>query len=221
MVINIEQQNKIFRDISNKISMPIIVYAIGGTAMMFKGLKPSTLDIDIVFTKEEDRQEFKKAVKSLGYEDFDATIVYGKRENAPDMVKIPDSRIDLFLNQVVNFSFTESIKERAKDVHQFGDNLIIKIADMHDIIVMKCATTRPKDEADIVKIVKNETINWNLLVKEADEQIQLGNELAVLSLGTLLEKLLNKYKIAVPPSVLDDLWKLLNKQVEKKGKKDL
>lgn len=218
-MINVEQQERIFLEIAKKLPHPITVYAIGGTAMMFQGLKGETLDIDIVFTKEEDRQDFKTAVKSLGFEDFDTTIVYGKNKNAPDMVKLPDSRIDLFLNNVLNFVFSESIRNRAAETHQFAENLIIKVADVHDLIVMKCATTRPKDEQDIVKIIRNAKINWNILVREAEEQIKLGNESAVLTLGTILEKLSNKYKLPVPSETLDSLWSLLEKQVKFKARK--
>ena len=215
-MIKIDQQNRIFIDIAAKIQRPITMYAIGGTAMMFQGLKEETLDIDLVFTKEEDRQDFKTAVKSLGFEDFDTTRVYGKKENAPDMVKLPDARIDLFLNNVLNFVFSESIISRAIETHQFDKNLIIKVADMHDIIVMKCATTRPKDEQDIVSIIRNSKINWNLLTDEAEEQTKLGNESAILTLGTILEKLSNKYKLPIPSEVLDRLWNMLEKQVKAK-----
>ncbi len=220
-MINIKQQEKIFLDIALNLKKPITTYAIGGTAMMLKGLKEESVDMDIVFTSEEDRQAFKSAVKVLGFEDFDEKIVYGKRANAPEMVNVPDCRIDLFLNQVINFAFTEGAKERAKDTHVFHNNLIIKVADMHDIIVMKCATNRSKDEEDIISIVKNEKINWDILVGEAEAQIKLGNERAVLALGTTLEKLVNNYKIAVPKEALDKLWKMLKRQVKNKSKKYL
>ncbi len=216
-MITIKDQQEVLVKISKGISKEITAYTIGGTAMMFLGLKDSTLDIDIVFTSEEDRSAFKKAVKTLGFEDMDSAIVYGKRDNCPDMVKLPDSRIDLFLNEVISFIFSKNMQARAKEIHQFG-NLILKVADVHDLIIMKCATNRIKDKDDILKIIKNSQINWDILADEAEHQLSLGKEQAVLSLGTLLEELNNNHNVEVPKQVLDKLWNLLEKQIRSKKK---
>ena len=58
-MISIEKQQKLLLDISRKLKSPITVYAIGGTAMMFLGFKDATLDIDIVFENEGDRNTAK------------------------------------------------------------------------------------------------------------------------------------------------------------------
>ena len=218
-MINIKDQQEIILRIAKEISKSITVYAIGGTAMMFLGLKDSTLDIDLVFVREEDRRVFRKAVNSLGYENMDPTIVYGKNDNSPDMVKLPDSKIDLFLNEVISFTFSENMRARAKETHRFDKNLFIKVADVHDLIIMKCATNRAKDEDDILAIIRNSNIDWNILVREIKYQLSLGKEQAIFSLGAFLEKLKNKHKIKVPKVVLDELWNLLKKQVkEKRGR---
>jgi len=213
-MIAIQDQQNLLIKIARKISRPVTTYAIGGTAMMFWGLKDSTVDIDLVFTQESERKEFKRAAKSLGHPDMDSTIVYGKRENIPEMIQLPEARIDLFLNDVINFRFSENMQARAKEIHQFDINLFIKPADIHDIMLMKCATNRLKDELDILAIIKNSKIDWKILVQEAQHQLSLGKEQAILSLGTLLESLKDKNKAEVPQSVLDELWNILKKQVE-------
>ena len=218
MVITIIEQQDLLLQISKKLPRQITAYAIGGTAMIFYGLKETTLDIDLVFTNQKDRETFKETVKSMGYNDMDPIIVYGRKPNTPDMIKLYNSRIDLFLNQVINFTFSEDMQKRAKETHQFGKNLILKTADIHDLIIMKCATNREKDEKDIISIMKNSKVNWEILVNEAQNQINLGNEQAILSLGTLLEKLKN-LDIQVPTKVLDQLWELLKNQIEKKKSK--
>ena len=216
-MITMGDQQKTLVRISKGLSKQITAYAIGGTAMMLLGLKDSTQDIDLVFTEEEDREAFKRAVNSLGYKDMNPEEVYGKGDASPEMVRLPDSRIDLFLNEVINFTFSKNMRARAKEMHQFDKNLFLKVADVHDLIVMKCATNRLKDEEDIVTIMKNSRIDWKILVQEAKHQLSLGKEQAVLSLGTLLERLKNKKEIDVPKAVLDQLWDLLRKQIDEKA----
>ena len=75
------------------------------------------------------------------------------------------------------------------------------------------------DEDDILAIIRNSNIDWNILVREIKYQLSLGKEQAIFSLGAFLEKLKNKHKINVPKTILDELWNLLKKQVkEKRGR---
>ena len=165
-MINIERQQGLLLAVSKKLKEKITVYAVGGTAMMFLGLKDSTVDIDIVFESRKDRELFKDAIKSLDYKEMDSVIVYGGRANRPEMLTLGDERFDLFVKEVIDFMFSNEMQKRAKQLHQFGDNLLLKIADPHDIILMKCATDRVKDMDDAMSIIKNNpNINWELIVE--------------------------------------------------------
>ena len=218
-MITIEQQQKIFLDLGRALPRAITTYAIGGTAMMFLGLKSETLDVDLVFNNKKDREVFKETALSLGYREFEAKIVYGLRPKRPIMVSLDDVRLDLFLHDVINTKFSDSMARRALDTHTFDKNLIVKIANMHDIIIMKSVTSRAKDLEDITNIINKKSINWEIILDEAKEQVALGNEHAILGLGEKLEKLNNLKAIKVPKDVLDGLWKLLKKQTRDKGKK--
>ena len=132
------------------------------------------------------------------------------------MIKVGDARLDLFLEEIISFKFSDAMIKRSQQIHQFGKNLTIKIADIHDLIIMKCATNRLKDEEDITSIFKSKDVDWNILIEEAQNQIKLGKEMAILELGNTLEKLHNKKKVIVPSWVLDKLWALLKKQTDKK-----
>ena|SRR3989338_8856276 len=136
-MITIEEQQKLFVNVSEKLKERINAYAVGGTAMMFLGLKDATLDIDIVFENETDRKIFEDAIKSLGYTALDSAIVYGAKKNRPHMFTLGDNRFDLFVGEIVYFIFSEDMQKRSKQIHQYNNNLILKIADPHDIIVMK------------------------------------------------------------------------------------
>ncbi|MEK6811158.1 MAG: DUF6036 family nucleotidyltransferase [Nanoarchaeota archaeon] len=217
-MIDIQEQQNLFLRIAERLPKKIEVYAIGGTAMMFLGLKYNTLDVDLVFSNVEDRKIFKETAKLLDFKESSAEIVYGKKENTPEMVVIADVRLDLFLFKIVSSYFSEPMQKRATQIHEFAGKLIIRVADPQDILIMKSVTSREKDVNDIVAIIKNTKINWDVIVNESCEQVRLGNETAILGLGEKLEKLANRKIIVVPKDVLDRLWKLLSKQVKGKNK---
>jgi len=216
-MISIPDQEKLFIGIGERLEKPVSVYAIGGTAMMMLGIKEATLDIDLVFNNKRDRDRFMIAAQSLGFEKTDAIEVYGLQKNTPEMLQSKETRFDLFIGKVISSTFSESMKKRALQTHEYGRNLIIKVADFHDILIMKSATSRVKDEGDIVSIVTSQKIDWDILVESAKEQISLGNETAILTLGHRLESLKNKHKIDVPKAILDALWGLLRKQIDEKA----
>jgi len=218
-MINIERQQGLLLAVSKKLKEKVIAYAVGGTAMMFLGLKDATADIDLVFENRKERELFKNAVKSVGYKEMDSMIVYGGKENQPEMLVLGDERFDLFLREVVYFIFSENMQKRAREIHQFEDNLVLKIADPHDVILMKCATDRLKDIDDAMSIIKNTKIDWNLIVEEAKNQARLGKEKTIFELGYFFEKLNNKSKEIVPKPVTNELWGLLQKEIKGRQKK--
>ncbi len=214
-MIDIQQQEEMLIAIGNILSKKLQVYAIGGTAMMLKGIKNATLDIDLVFNKKTDREEFMNALKKLGAKESDVTIVYGLKNNTPLMLKFNNCRFDMFMNKIITSNFSDAMKERAKQTHEFG-NLIVKVADSNDLLIMKSVTSREKDIDDIVTISNKSRINWEVILEEAKEQVRLGNETAILGLGKKLEKLINQKLISVPKPITDALWKLFKEQVKKK-----
>ncbi len=218
-MISIERQQGLLLAISKRLKKKITVYAVGGTAMMFLGLKDTTLDIDLVFENQIDKTYFKEAIKSLGYKEMDSVIVYGGRANRPEMLTLGDERFDLFVEEVIDFMFSENMKKRANQTHQFGDKLVLKIANLHDIILMKCATDRLKDLDDARNIINNTEVNWELIVEEAKNQDDLGKKKAIFELGYFLEKLNEKFKIKAPKKITDKLWDLLKDKIEERKNK--
>ena len=215
-MISIDQQQNLLLNISRRLSRKVTAYAIGGTAMMFLGFKDATLDIDLVFENEADRDVFKEAVKSLGYQEMDAVVVYGAKRNRPQMFKLNDERFDLFVVEVIDFVFSENMQARAGQIRQFGDTLLLKIADPHDIILMKCGTDRAKDKDDARKIINSVKLNWDTIIDEARRQILLGKERAAFDLGCFLEDLKNKMNVDVPQEILDRLFEVVEKQAKEK-----
>src|SRR3989338_8595554 len=218
-MITIDQQQKLLLNIARRLTRKITTYAIGGTAMMFLGFKDTTLDIDLVFENEKDRTVFKEAVTSLGYLGMDSIKVYGAKRNTPEIFKLDDERFDLFVVEVIDFIFSDNMRKRAEQIHQFGDNLILKIANPHDIILMKCATDRLKDKDDVRNIINATKINWDIIIEEAKKQIELGKERAAFDLGGFLEDLKNQMNVDIPARVLDKLFEIVQNQAKEKQKK--
>ena len=205
-MITIDQQQQLLLNVSRRLGRKVTVYAIGGTAMMFLGFKDATLDIDLVFEDEKDKEVFKEAVISLGYQEMDAIKVYGAKRNRPEMFKLDDERFDLFVVEVIDFIFSENIQKRAEQIHQFGDTLILKIANPHDIILMKCATDRLKDKDDARKIINSTKINWDIIIEVAKHQMELGKERAVFDVTCFLEDLRKMMDVNIPPVTLEILF---------------
>ena len=217
-MISIEGQQNLLLTISRKLKNPLNIYAIGGTAMMFLGFKDVTLDIDLVFDNEGDREAFKQVIKDIGYKEMNPVQVYGTRRNQPEMFTLGDERFDLFVDDVIDFKFSLIMKARAEAIHQFGDKLILKVANPHDIILMKCATERAKDMDDARRIIENTKIDWNLIINEAKNQIDLGKTRAAFELGEFLEKLKGA-GVDIPDSLLDELFEIVKKQADEKKTK--
>ena len=106
-MISIDEQQAILLSIARELKKQVTAFAVGGTAMMFLGLKNSTLDIDLVFESIESREEFIKAAGKIGFSSLDSAAIYGKRENIPEMLKLDDFRLDLFVSNVIDFIFSE------------------------------------------------------------------------------------------------------------------
>ena len=81
---------------------------------------------------------------------------------------------------------------------------------------MKCVTSRTKDWEDITSIIMKNDINWDIIIDEAQQQVNLGNESAILLLGEKLEKLNNEKIIYIHKQILDKLWEMLKEQINKK-----
>jgi len=218
-MISIEEQQTLLLNAARKLKKKVNAYAIGGTAMMFLGFKESTLDIDLVFENEVDRETFKEAITEIGYRMMDPIKVYGTKRNRPEMLTLGDERFDLFVKNVIDFVFSDTMQKRAEQIHQFGDKLILKVANPHDIILMKCATDRLKDMDDARNIINDTKIDWEILIEETKKQIELGKDRAAFDLGCFLEDLKNKMKMKIPQEVLDKIFGIVEKQAAEKQKK--
>jgi predicted nucleotidyltransferase len=172
-MINVEDQEALFKLIAEYIEQDIECVAIGGTAMMFAGYKTVTKDIDIVFNKEKDRKIFVKAIEELGYTERSIKGVYDKKrtehKGKPKMFSRGEERFDLFVEDVFGVKINHDITERNDFIGK--KTLIIKILPKEDLILLKAVTNREKDMEDIESIFEKEkNIDWNRIVDYAISQ---------------------------------------------------
>ena len=210
-MISLKDQESLLLSLSTKLTKKITACAIGGNAMIYWGLKDSTVDVDIVFKSIADRYEFSQALKTSGFERMDSAIVYGTKQNQPIIFKrTAEERFDLFLKDIIHFTFSESMEKRCEKTFEFGDKLILKVANYHDIIIMKSATGREKDREDIRNIIGNMEINWDIIIEEARYQVNLDKWNSVFSLYDCLKDMKENMKVDIPQKVLNSLWDILN-----------
>lgn len=223
MAINLDSQNKLFLDIGNLLKREIEGYVIGGSAMMYHGVKRETKDVDIVFLNERDQKEVVNVLKELGFKERLIRLVYVKRlehlkKQSPIMLQKDDARIYLFNKKIICFYLTENIEKRVRNVIEFN-NLIVKIVAPEDIILLKCATERAGDRADASEIIKNSKINWGILINESIEQAKLGENIFPLFLHDFLLELKEDFKVNIPNEVIEKLADISEKELIKRNKK--
>ena len=220
-MINLEQQNELFKLIGEILKDKLECYVIGGSAMMYYGMKGNTKDIDLVFEHEKDREKIIQILKSLGYNERGikvVSVIYPKKKNTPILLERDDSRVDLFVNKIISTVLSDSMKDRINSIYEYG-NFIIKVLAPEDLIITKCATERAGDRLDAVEIMKRAKIDWEVIIKESVFQAEVTPYLFPVFLFDFLYELKEDLKADVPKKVLDEIRKISEDLLEKKLKK--
>ena len=217
-MINLEQQNELFKVLGEKLKKRIECYVIGGSAMMYHGMKPSTKDIDLVFDHEKDREEVEKILKNIGYKERETRVIYFGKKNTPLLLQRDEARFDLFLNKIISTVLSEGMKERVELIYEY-DDLIVKVISPEDIIITKCATERAGDRKDAAEIIEKVTIKWDQVIEESIYQASVTPYIFPVFLFDFLEELKEDLKAEIPKKVLDEIRKIGEDMMEEKLKK--
>lgn len=196
-MINLEDQNRLFLLISDKLKRDLECISFGGTAMMYKGYKDSTKDIDLVFMTDDDRKCFAEAIKELGYEEKNIfrgiyPMDKSKLKTSPQMFTRGEERFDLFAKFVFKTELSSRIIARSKEIRDFNQKRLLRIRVLsdEDLILLKAITERDKDYFDIEAICKNNPkVDWKAITEEAIEQAKKGDNFIVLDLEETMQKL--------------------------------
>lgn len=172
---------------------PIDIYLIGGSAMGYYGIKDATKDIDILFKNQYDCAEFFNAITELGYETSEQYFPPVIQMEATFFVyKDDEIWIDLFVENVMNkFTLSASIQKRAVKTNLSTEKLNVYCLDPHDIFLFKSITPRERDEDDLILLVTETTIDFNIIHNEIDSQSKKFKDLKE-AFNTKMKKLEDK-----------------------------
>lgn len=225
-MIGFEEQIEFLELVGKELEKEVECYAIGGTALLFLGLKDSTKDVDLVFEEEGDRDLMKEALERLGFkenkEEMDLEI-YGRKEAIriePILLGGHGSRFDLFLKDIISFQLSGAMKNNVEEKHEF-DNLTMYVISPEYIILLKCATDRKGDRVDAKNIIENIEINWEKVIDEAQWQTEEGRKIFSVFLYDFLMDLKEDFDTNIPNKILKKLRKIgERKMLEALKKKD-
>jgi len=199
---------KLLERIGRALSRPVKVYILGGAALTLRGIKESTLDVDIIVEDQNSYEILVKALRSLGF------IGEGElRFRNP----LTNERIDIDVGKFIRLPLYAELKRDAQLLGVFG-NLTALLLSNESIILFKSVTERERDIDDIANIIRKGSIDWSRLIEAAvsvtkSELEKKGSKGIVLIYEVLvtLERVNEKYPSLVPQSVL--------RRVEKEAEK--
>ena len=217
-MITIEDQETLFKVISQKLKRDITCYAFGGNAMMYYGYKNATKDVDILFETDGERREFVRALVEIGYKKISLDGIYSdlqvKDPHKPEMYMFKDERFDLFRGKIFRMYLSKNMKERVWGKYEYRlseRNFTVYVLAKEDIILLKSVTNRERDFDDILLIIdKEKGIDWDVIIDEAIEQYTLGNEWIVLDMEECLQKL--KKHAYIKEEYFDRLYSVFQKK---------
>ncbi len=157
----------------NKLTHQVNAYLIGGCAMTFYELKPSTKDADLLFEDGISEQRLFEALKESGFEELFPGSSQIDLKAKDILINEKGLQFDLFVKQVMGgLTLSRTMKERAKPHAKYG-LLNVFLASKEDIYLFKSITTRPlpRDYEDLVKLQEAQ-INWKALIEEYEKQIR-------------------------------------------------
>lgn len=213
-MINISEQEDLFRLLANTIGRDLSCHAFGGNAMMYYGYKEQTKDVDIVFEHNEDRKEFLNALRALGYRETSAFRIYLpeklKDPHAPVVYRREEGRFDVFVSKIFKTLLSPRMKEDLYAVHEYKGKhtFTIKVLRREFIVLLKIITGREKDFDDIVTIVtKTKDFDWQYFIDEVIWQYQHGDSWVLLDSEKRLQEL--KRYVFIEEKYFQQLYKAL------------
>lgn len=171
MINTFKDIESFFREMDNVLYKKVEVYIIGGAALLRRGQKAATKDIDIIVSTKNEFIEIQNTLIKVGFK----TNLPGKeysRMNLSQIFQKEDFRIDLFEKEVCGkFSLSENMKNRAEIILNLK-HIKVFICSNEDILLFKTMTERDGDIDDCVSIATTQTLEWNIILEELQNQIK-------------------------------------------------
>lgn len=178
------------------IKREVEVYLLGGANLIFRSLKDSTKDIDVVVKERSDFEVIEERLKNMGYEkrvemigDIKSFVL--EKEGAP--------RFDIFVSQVCRgLILSAAIIERSERIGKGYGKLKVYLLSPTDVSLLKCVTEREGDIEDVGVMVKKGEVDWKALMKEIEEQERATGTYFSFSVLDTVEILEERSGIKIP-----------------------
>ena len=200
-----EQIDHLIEELARSSHIPIELYLIGGGALMYHGSKMSTKDLDFIVCSNEEFDELRSVLISMGYNDAMPTPGFSHANVKAMMVK-GDLRLDIFLEKVCGkLRLSDNMRSRSKNVTSY-DEVRMNVCDKGDIFIFKSITDRPGDTDDCVNLIKHGGIDWNTMLSEIIDQIRSGEQIWITYICDKLHDIAKESMAEIP--IIDDIDRL-------------
>ncbi|MBI2146666.1 hypothetical protein HYU22_04975 [Candidatus Woesearchaeota archaeon] len=221
MITN-KDQEELFTLISKLLTQDVTGYAFGGNAMMYYGYKDETKDVDILFETEEERSEFFRILRDLGYKETSPITIYIpeklKDKRKPLMFKHDNGgRFDLFVEKIFQTLLSPQMKENVFAVHEFKGKhtLLVKVLRKEHIVLLKAVTDRENDFRDIRTIIsQDKSFDWQYFIEEVRWQYGHGDGWVLLGVEKTMQEL--KEYVFIPEKWFKELYEIGKMKSHKK-----
>ncbi len=199
------------RDIGSSLKQRVKAYLLGGCAMVLRGQKSATKDVDIVLKSPQSLKHLVASLKSLGFHDVVRLPEDYQQPGASGVMRDDEGfQLDLFYKRVCKgLEMTVRMENRAELFGTFG-NLDVYLMAPEDIFLFKGVTEREAD-LDDMRILAEARIDWDIVKEECllQEKRRVWEDF----LASKLLQLRERYGIESP--IIKDLMKAADFQLVK------
>ncbi len=175
MITTFKEIEELFREIDNSMYKKTRAYIIGGAALLKRGMKAATKDIDIVVSTKNEFFEIQKGLNKIKF----IAQTPGKEYTHMNLSQIfqrKDFRIDLFEKEVCGrFSLSEEMMKRAELMIELS-HLTVFLCSSEDIFLFKTMTEREGDITDCMSIATTQDPDWDVIMEELQSQIKQSKQ---------------------------------------------
>ncbi len=192
MITSFKDIDGLFTELNGSVRSRADIYIIGGAALLKRGMKPATKDIDLVVSARKEFLDIQRAMEDMGF----VPQVSGKgysHMNLSQIYQRKDFRIDLFEKKVCGkFSLSEGMIRRAERIISLS-KVTVYVCSNEDIFLFKTMTEREGDLADCISIASMQSPDWEVILKEVQSQIrQSGQDVWITWVGERLDILMDR-----------------------------
>jgi len=175
MITTFKEIEELFREINNSMYKKTRVYIIGGAALLKRGMKVATKDIDLIVDTKNEFFQIQNCLNKIRFTAQTPEKEY-THMNLSQIFQRKDFRIDVFEKEVCGrFSLSEEMMKRAELVIELN-HLTVFLCSSEDIFLFKTMTEREGDITDCMSIAATQNPDWKVILEELKSQIKQSKQ---------------------------------------------